>query len=318
MADNTLVYGGLAALLFLAFGGKASAKPSEPKPSDPEDEIIPLPDDDSGDDDEVIPVPDDVPSANWGATPAKWLIPFATAESATQGTLPGLARYMAIRSWTAYRAGQGLVSFAEAQAIAAAAPNLCRQCHNTSASERNASCRGIERVTLPKGTKGPCGGVGAYEASKVWPVSPYNAAWKDFGSAGLMDILASTALYTGKHEGFTPLLNEKPEILYDPRAQMYIIGVMVYRIVKGSYPVLSPTPRETWTKIHRVVSTGSLSNSAANIAVGTRFQNRAAELGIDLDKFDELSGGGMPTLQTIGNWPGAQAYSDALAGIQVG
>lgn len=298
---------GIVALIAMLMGGGGKKKSDPQPPADPE-QLPPVDDGDEGAEEEAPPPPPPSPG-NWGVLPAKWIPAFETAEKATMGTLPGLARFFAIKAWQARRAGQGILSPEEALAFAAANPNLCRSCHNTSAAERSASCRGIERVTLPKGQTGPCGGTGAYD--KPWPISPYNAEWMDFGSAGLFDILASSALYAGIHEGFSPLVSQKPDMLFDPRVQMYVAGVMVYRIVKGQYPVLSATPRETWKKIARVYGAGSLSNSQSNIDVGIRFEHRAAEIGIDLDLMP------MPTLATLGLWPGANKYSDALAGISV-
>lgn len=304
--DNTIYYlGGAAALAFILFGSKKAnaggvvpiptpspdpQQPDFPIETPKEDDIIIL--------DDEIPVPPQATSA-WGVTPEKYKLPFAKLEAYTQ--IPGLARYFAIRAWGAFRAMKPIVSYDEALKIAQANPDLAMKFHNTSASERKASCAGIERVTLPKGELGKCGGTGSQK--DPWPKPLYIDQWKDFGSAGQFDMLASSFVYAGIHSGYVPFINLKPEIMFDPKAQMYAFAIMVYRIIKGPYKVLTNNPKDTWTNIAKVVANPSAfqNNTQYSKDVGLRFQARAGELGIDISNPDIM---GNPTVDVIAKWPG--------------
>jgi hypothetical protein len=289
--DNTTTYAALAFGLFLLFSGSASAKPSQP----------PIPDLPIDDPDE--PVPDPVPSPdNWGSTPPGLILEFEKAEQASG--IPGIGRMFAIWAWGAFRAQQPFVSPQEAAAIAAANPNLCQNCHNTSNAEKVASRRALENVVLPLGQLGQYG-TGKYK--NPWPMPADFNAWADFGSAGLLDILAGSHAHSGIHQGkFTPLISYSPDILFRRDVQLYIGGYMVQRIIAGPYKILTPgDPAETWTKIRRVTASPSAfqSNTQYSIDVGVRFRNRAVELGIDLNKLAYP----FPT-----KWPGAKSYFEKL------
>lgn len=285
-SDDTWLYAGGALLAFLLFSGSAKAD----QPAD-----LPL---DTPDQPPVPPSP-----GNWGSTPIALIPLFEQAEQASG--IPGLGRFLAVWSWGAYRAMQPLVSPEEAAQIALANPELCRLCHNVSASEKIASRRAWESVTLPKGQAGQYG-TGRY--SPPWPTGPYGDQWADFGSAGLLDILAGSHAHDGIHDGkFSPLISYGPEVLFRLDVQMYIGGWMVYRIIKSPlYKVLVPgDPKETWTRIRRVTASpdGFIKNTAYSQEVGQRFQGRAEELGIDLAQLAYP----WPIA-----WPGAAAYYSKL------
>lgn len=280
--DNTLTYAGVALLAFLLFSGSASAKPGNDLPIDNPDQP-PVP-----------PSPD-----NWGATPVALIPEFQRAEQASG--IPGLGRFLAVRAWSAYRAGQPLVSPEEAAQIAAGAPELCRLCHNTSASEKIASRRAWESVTLPKGVSGLYG-TGRY--NPPWPTGPYGDQWADFGSAGLLDFLAGANAHQGIHDAkFAPLINYGPEILFRIDVQLYLGGVFTARVLKSPlYKVLKVgNPAQTWTNIQRVFASpdGFVKNTAYSQEVGQRFAARAVELGIDLSQLAYP----WPIA-----WPGAASY----------
>lgn len=311
--NNTLLYvggAGILALLFLGGGKKGEAAPKAPPmgppPGDDEIPVEPLPPPPAEDPkvDEIPQEPPPVTPENWGVTPEQFMVPFLTAEAASG--IPGFARYAAIRAWKAWRAGKALVDLQQAANLAAGSPNLCLNCHNDSTSEVKAGCKGIEaRTLMPKGAIGPCGGK---SLGYGWPKSQYEAQWKAFGSAGLFDVLSSTAMWQGNKDGFTPILNQQPEILYSLRAQLFVLGNMVHSYMKGSLKVLHPTSKETWTKIDTAVSTGSLTNQWA-LDAAARFQNRANEIGIDLNLLAN------PTVADISNWPGAESFWTSLATV---
>lgn len=284
-SDDTLLYAGGALLAFLLFSSSASAKPGD----------LPI---DNPDQPPVPPSPD-----NWGSTPIGLIPLFESAEQASG--IPGLGRFLAVRAWSAFRAGQPLVSPEEAAQIAAANPELCRLCHNVSQSERIASRRAWENVTLPKGQAGQYG-TGRY--SPPWPTGPYGDQWADFGSAGLLDFLAGSNAHAGIHDAkFAPLINYGPEVLFRVDVQLYLGGVFTARVLKSPlYKVLKAgNPAQTWTNIQRVFASPDqfVKNTAYSQEVGQRFQGRAQELGIDLS----LLGYPWPIA-----WPGAASYYSKL------
>lgn len=289
-SDDTLMWGAGIALAILLFSGSASAK--TPNPNVPD-----LPVDDPDEPAPPAPSPD-----NWGSTPPALILEFERAEQASG--IPGLGRFMAVWAWGAFRAMQPFVLPDVAAQIAAANPNLCQNCHNTSNAEKVASRRALENVVLPKGQKGQYG-EGKY--SKPWPMPADFDAWADFGSAGLFDILAGSHAHSGIHQGnFTPLISYSPDILYRIDVQLYIAGYMTQRILTGPYKVLTPNnPKETWTKVRRVTASPSAFQADTQYSkeVGARFQGRAVELGIDLNQVAYP----WPT-----KWPGAKKYFETL------
>lgn len=289
-SNDTLMWGGAIVLALLLFSGSASASPT-PAPD--------LPIDDPDQPPQPVPSPE-----NWGSTPPALIPEFERAEQASG--IPGLGRFMAVWAWGAFRAMQPLVSPEEAAAIALANPALCRNCWNTSQSEKIASARAWENVTLPKGQAGQYG-TGKYDPP--WPTGPYGDAWRLNGSSGLFDILAGAHAHSGIHDPgkFAPLINFSPNILMRVDVQLYIGGYLVQRIIKSPlYKVLVPgDPKETWTRIRRVTASpdGFVKNTAYSQEVGQRFQGRAQELGIDLSAL---------AYPWPLKWPGAQAYYNAL------
>ena len=280
--DNTLTYVGIGFALFLLFSGTAKADGGDDLPIDTPDQP-PVP-----------PSPE-----NWGSTPVALIPEFERAEQASG--IPGLGRFLAVRAWSAFRAMQPLVSPEEAAVIAAANPELCRLCHNTSASERIASRRAFESVTLPKGEAGQYG-TGRYDPP--WPTGPYGDAWADFGSAGLLDFLAGSNAHAGIHDSkFAPLISYGPEVLFRIDVQLYLGGVFTARVLKSPlYKVLKPgDSAQTWTNIQRVFASPDqfIKNTAYSQEVGQRFQGRAQELGIDLSQL---------AYPWPIKWPGAASY----------
>lgn len=275
-----LIYGGIALLVLLLFGGKANAK-SAPliEPPAPEPEPEPIPD--------LPPPAQDFPQpagSNFGATPENLRKAFEYAESASG--IPGLARYLAVHAWGAFRAKKPAVTPEEAAVISAQNPKWCENCKNKSPSEIKASLAAFERVTLPKGEVGINGGVGALD--KPWPTPADYVMYTEFGSAGLFDILAATGVYAGIHQGFTPILNRPAADFTDLRAQVFIITWLVYRVLQSpKYKVLvAGDPQATWLNVRAAVSYPDSFASGGTLAKEARANAaiREKELGIDLSK----------------------------------
>lgn len=297
-SNNTILYAGGALLLLLLFSGKAkAASPAPDLPLDNPDEPV---------DDNPQPQPPQLPppdNSNWGGTPPALIEKFSAAEVAAG--IPGLGRFMAVWAWGAFRAGQAYVSPEQAAQIAANNPDLCRTCHNLTASEKQASRKALENVALPKGEKGQYG-EGKYDPP--WPMPAQFDQWADFGSAGLFDILAGSHAHSGIHDSkFSPLISHPPTILYQIDVQLFIAGYMTYRIIKSpNYKVLKAgDPKTTWTNVRRVTANPSAfqANNQYSKDVGDRFQARAIELGIDLDLLE------YPWPMS---WPGAKSYFEKL------
>ena len=295
--NRTLLVGGLVALLLLGTGGAAVAL------ADDEDDDLPPP-----------PPPKPTPgelTSNWGSFPEGLRGPFLAAEKAAR--LPGLARFMAVWAWGAFRAKKAFVSPEEAAEIAKANPDLCMECQNL--GDAKWSRQALEQVVLPLGEKGQYG-TGKYK--KPW-VKPYDwNSWADFGSAGLFDMLAGSVVHLGIHEGFlSPILDWSPEILFDIRAQLYLGGTYVHRVMNSPlYKVLSPTAAETWSRVRAVTSSpaqfiawqnGDTENEVV-LGAMANFVGRAKEIGIDLNKVSN------PTLADVKAWPGAENYFKAVGG----
>lgn len=293
---NIALGGGLVALLLLA--GSGEAKADVPKN---------IPDDD-------IPEPPPKPEPgeledNWGGFPVELRGPFLQAEKAAK--LPGLARFLAVWSWGAFRAHKPFVSPEEASKIAADNPQLCRVCVNP--DDAKWSRKALEQVILPLGEEG-LEGVGKYK--KPWPAPTDWGAWADVGSVGLFDLLAGSSVHLGIHEGFiSPVLNHGPDVLFQTPVQLYLAGTFVHRIFNSpTYKILSPSAPETWARARAVTASpaqfvkwqqGDKTNPIATEAMAN-FLGRAKELGIDLTQVKN------PTLADVKAWPGAQAYYNAL------
>ncbi len=314
MANNTLLYGGGAALLALfLFSGNANASEPDLPGIDPDPDPGPEPDPGNKGEDDIIILPDEededpVPQGtNWGVTPEALKLAFAQTEFASG--IPGLARFLAVRSWSAYRAGKAIVGPDEAQLIAIANPNLCKNCHNQTTNEKKYSRIALENVTLPYGAPGTYDNVG--KKKNPWPEPQDFDAWADFGSAGLFDILAGSHAHAGYESGgFAPLIQKPPTVLFDIKVQCYIAAYIVYRLVSGPYKVLvAGDPRATWINIQRAMASpsGFVNNTQANKDVGIRFANRAKEIGIDLSQ---------NLMPSVKNWPGAQAFYTSL-GVKI-
>lgn len=130
------------------------------------------------------PPEDDPPEdygSNWGVFPNSLKGPFLVAEKAAR--LPGLARFMAIWSWGAFRAKKPFVTPEKAADIAAKNPLLCSGCQNL--DDGKYSREALEWVTksIEEG--------GAYDPP--WPAPEDYDAWADFGSAGLFDLLSGSS-----------------------------------------------------------------------------------------------------------------------------
>lgn len=292
--DNTLAYVFGGALLFAILFGGGKAKAAEPPP--PQEDVDPF--------------------EGYGSTPKDLAILFMSAEDAAG--IPGLGRFLAVYAWGAFRAFQPFLAPEEAAIISANNPAWCTNCHNTSNSEVIASRRALERVILAKGVQGQYG-TGAYDPP--WPLPADADAWADFGSAGLLDILAGSHAHSGIHDGgFTPLIASPPSILFDPRVSTYAATVLVHRLlsVKLYQPgIYQKTARETWSRIRvGTASPDTLVKFAAGTAtpeqkqyavdVMARFQGRAVELGVDLDAMPN------PTKAVNAKWPGAEAVYNNL------
>jgi predicted esterase len=302
---------GFGALIGGIIAISGDAKAAEPKPNDDpgDDPVNPA---DPPKDPPVNNPPIKPPAAppvddgeNWGATPLPLRAEFLRAEKAAG--IPGLARFMAVWSWGAFRAGQPAVTQAQAAAISAANPEWCRLCHNTTAKEREKSKEALDRVTLPKAQGG------AYDPP--WPKVTDYAGWTD-GSYGLFDVLAGAHAHDGIHNSnFTPLVKQPAASLFRVDVQLYIAGYMVYRIVyrQDIKVLVAGNPAETWANIRGATAapagyielTKGKNTAGAQAAASAKANclMRASELGIDL--------GALP-MPMPWSWPGAKAYWNAL------
>jgi len=256
---------------------------------------------------EVKPPQDEGYGDNWGVFPDLLKGPFLAAEKAAK--LPGLARFMAIWSWGAFRAKKAFVSPLEAAAIAFSNPLLCSSCQNL--DDGVWSRQALERVTktIEEG--------GAYDPP--WPSPDDYDGWADFGSAGLFDLLSGSVLHLGIHEQFdNGFTQESPDLLFELGPQLYLAGVFIHRVFNNpNYLVLQESPADTWMRVRAVTSSpkqylawqnGDEENVIATTAMDN-FLGRAAELGIDLSKLAN------PSLSDVKNWPGASTYFDAVIGL---
>lgn len=313
IGGTVLAVSALAGVFLFSGDAKADGTPPDEPPAPEPDPPAPEPDPPAPD-----PDPDPNPPAddgqNWGKTPKGLRAEFERAEKAAG--IPGLGRFMAVWAWGAFRAKKDVVNPAEVAAICAANPEWCRKCHNDSDSERAASRKALDRVTLPIGQGG------AYK--KPWPKPADYTGWSD-GSVGLFDVLLGAHAHDGIHnKGFAPLIQHPGSVAFRVDVQLYIAGYMVYRIVyrEDLLVITKNDPRMTWANVRACTAsptgfqdlTAGKQTAAAAIAAGARENclKRAAELGIDLSKLPQP----MPW-----SWPGAGTYYQrlgVLAGADVG
>lgn len=295
--NTGLLVAGAAVLAFFLFGSK-KASAAEPVPDiKPEPKPTPDPDQPKPPIDKPKPIqqpqpePADDFGGNWGATPPGLIPEFLKAEQASG--IKGLGRFMAVKAWQAARANQPILSPIEAQIWALAHPNLCQDCSNP--GDANASFRGLEQVTLPKGEVGPYGGVGSYAKGKTWPKPADYNSWGEIGAAGLFDMLGSTAVYSGIHDKggkFLPLLPYPASILFQVDVQLYVAGVYAARCLnRPDIPLFSRAkgdPTKLWTGLAScwLSPAGFIANNQASKDAAARFAERAKEIGIDLASLD--------------------------------
>jgi len=247
-------------------------EPDEPKLKPPaEAEPEPEPDE-----------PEDDPSAlkfdletNWGGIPPALRVWLARFELAAQ--IPGLARFLGVKAWQAFRAMQPYVTTAQATAIAAANPELARNFFN--AGDGLSAKKGIDQ------------GI-----DQGWPVPVDRAGWSS-GSFGLFDILGSSAVWAGVHtdaKSWLPYVKvpSAKAAMRTYEVQGGAASYIVRRILfSDKYKVLDPGVQaangnslQTWGNIASAYAAPDAYASGTQSAVDrkTRFLARAVEIGIDL------------------------------------
>jgi predicted esterase len=285
-----LIIGGLAFLGLLGVGtvALASGGSSEPPPLPPDvPKPPPVPDV------EPEPKPDPNPpappappppgalefdlSTNWGGIPVALRKELARIELAA--LIPGLARALGVKAWQAFRAGKVLVgSVAEATAIAAANPELCRLCFNPNDATQS---KALLDLNIKAG----------------WPKPADYDGWAS-GAFGLFDLLGATAVYAGihteKNAKTLPLMQvaSAKETMKRYDAQGFAASYVVRRLlVSDKYSVLKPGPNaaagdslQTWGNIFSAYA-GPDNYAKANqeaIDAKARYLGRATEIGINL------------------------------------
>lgn len=307
--------------LALAFSGDANALPPPPEPPKPPEPppappappapVPPVPPPPQPDDPNP-PAPPPVPpvppgpgltpiefdlTKNWGGLPPALRANLARVELAAG--IPGLARALGVKAWQAYRAGQPLVTPAQAAVIAAAHPDLAR-------TFKNAGDGAASLAQLKKNTDPPPGGAG-------WP-KPADWAGVAAGSYGLFDILGSTASHAGIHQGgFTPILAAPnfAAAMATWEVQGFVAAYIVWRFLYSEvYDVLVPGPkalngdsRQTWINIFSAwAGPGNyVKKNAESKAAAKRYADRADEIGIDLG-------------QDAYPWPPGMSYKPGAGG----
>lgn len=279
---------GVALAALLLAGGVAAAK-SLPPPENPDLDPEPLPEPEPQEEIQIKPPPLD-DGDNWGVTPDGLRPVFLAAEEASG--LPGLSRFLAIWAWGAFRAMQEPVDLGAALVLALENPFLAREFHNEDPDEVSMSQKGYDNVLkkYPNITK-----------------PKFGEQWRNYGSAGLFDLLAGTQVWNLTYGGYTPpAYNLLPaQVLHDIPKSTYLATIIVRRIFKGDYKVLTDNPTDTWTNVRRVTANPSafLQDSSYSKQVGERFQMRAQEIGIDLSKVANT------TLGDLKNWGGVTGMS---------
>lgn len=218
-------------------------------------------------------------SNDWGGLPLETRKNLARIELAAR--IPGLARALGVKAWQAWRAMQPLITPAQAQALAAATPDLCRNCFNPGDGADSAAL-------LKKNTDPKPGGNG-------WTKPTDYAGWAA-GSYGLFDIMGATAVHQGVHQGFTPLVGMTNAATAMKRwdVQGFAAAYFVWRVLYSDlYSVLVPgvnapngNSTETWGNIFSVWANPSnyVAKNQASKDAKQRYLDRATEIGIDLAK----------------------------------
>lgn len=214
---------------------------------------------------------------NWGGTPMVLRIWFARFEIAAR--IPGLARFLAVKAWQAFRATKPYVSTTEAAKIAAASPQLGRLQGNPN--------DGVQSK------KGIADGI-----AQGWPVPVDRAGW-EYGSRGLFDILGSSAVWAGVHTDLASWLPYVKVASAEAAMETYEVqggaaSYIVRRILLSpNYKVLDPAPLaedgdsfQTWGNIASAYAGPEAYKNGTQAALDakTRFLGRATEIGIDLAK----------------------------------
>lgn len=284
----------LALLGALVYAGTASASSPKPTPIPPDLEPLPEPEPEDKGEIKIQPPKDE---SNWGVFPDGLRDLFDKAEKASG--IPGLAQgLLAPWAWGAFRAMQSPVDLGQALILALEHPNLALEFVNDSASEVASSRQGYDNA------------IKNYPSLKK---PKYAEQWRSYGSAGMFDILAGSHVWDLNFDGYTAKeFNMLPaQALNSLKVGVYMATIIARRIMKSpNYKVLLATPRETWTAFRQVTANPSafLQKNNYSKQVGERFQMRAAEVGIDLDKVQN------PTLADLKSWPGAKAVYKAIVG----
>jgi hypothetical protein len=233
---------------------------------------------------------------NWGGLPLETREHLARIELASQ--IPGIARFLAVKAWQAFRANTPLVTPAQAAVIAAANPNLARNAFNPN--------DGPDSLKLINAN-----------IAQGWPVPLDKAGWAA-GSFGLFDLLGGTAVYSGIHRGTTPLVNATSAAQTMKRwdAQGFAASYFVYRcLFREDLPVLSPAgginvngnSAIAWPNVAAcwLSPEGFKNKTPAAMAARQRFIDRAAEIGIDLAAIRYP----WPPGTTYTEWPAAAVWT---------
>jgi hypothetical protein len=275
------------AAITVCVAGKLNQPPPNPIPNPPPNLPPPPP--------PGVPLEFDL-ETNWGGMPLETREHLARIELASQ--IPGIARFLAVKAWQAFRANTPLVTPAQAAVIAAANPNLARNAINP-----NDGPKSLELINA--------------NIAQGWPVPLDKAGWAA-GSFGLFDLLGGTAVYSGIHRGTTPLVNATSAAQTMKRwdAQGFAASYFVYRcLFREDLPVLSPAgginvngnSAIAWPNVAAcwLSPEGFKNKTPAAMAARQRFIDRAAEIGIDLAAIRYP----WPPGTTYTEWPAAAVWT---------
>jgi len=288
-----LLIGGVAAA---ASGGKKpKPKPKPGKAEDlaPEEEVEeePVPEEEEVEEEDVeeepVPeeeeAPEDIdPNAlkfdletNWGGIPMGLRVWFARFELAFK--IDGLARFLGVKAWQAFRALQPYVTVEAAATIAAKNPELARFF--------------VNKNDGPSAKKDVDAGI-----AQGWPVPVDRAGWSS-ASFGLFDILGSSAVWAGIHtdaKSWLPYVKVPSAAAamktYEVQggAAAYIVRRILY---SDKYKVLDPGVQaengdslQSWGNIASAYAAPDAYAAGTQSAMDrkTRFLARATEIGINL------------------------------------
>lgn len=251
-------------------------EPDEPEikikpPPEPEDEPEPEPEEPEAEDPNALKF--DL-ETNWGGIPPAlrgWLARFELAAQ-----IPGLARFLGVKAWQAFRALKPYVTTAQAAEIAAANPELARFF--------------VNKNDGPSAKKGIDQGI-----DQGWPVPVDRAGWSS-ASFGLFDILGSSAVWAGIHtdaKSWLPYVKvpSAAAAMKTYEVQGGAASYIVYRLLYSKYKVLDPgvaaangNSLQTWGNIASAYAgpAAYAAGTQAALDAKTRFLARAVEIGIDL------------------------------------